>query len=517
MVEPLTIAQQRRYRQATLQAIVAGDLRVATDYVIRWKGYQTDACQLRMADFMQDRARVKILLAARGWTKSDLTQVCACRWLLNDPSTKILTGSATKDYAKKWLAGVKHVIEHCAPFQSLRQRRGQRQTHKWTKSEIDVGCCTPTGQASIEALGAESQWTGRHPDKIILDDIEIPKNSATVALREKLRERIEEVNFMLNPPVGGRPAPEVLIIGTYQSMHSVYRTLENWPGAVVYRVPALGPDGQSTFPGRYSTDHLLTVIKPGVSALMWELQMMLNADVGDLLGGLPLRVKDLVVTPCEDPRCRLELFLDPSGCTGNDEVGYAAAGVQDQDWVYVHEWGGLRGNLPDVCRELAEVVRDYNITRIHGESNMPGWNPFKQELRRHLHARRLRPAIADDPSTGSKHRRLTGTLNPMSQGHRIRVHPVCLDDPRTIEQIENLTWDSLPPESMGDDRLDVLQITCRILARRFRTPMVWQEASPELGGGVRAAGRGWSDDEARRGGWAGDFERAERSVLRAVR
>lgn len=517
MVRALTRAERRRWERAALRSIVAGDLRVATDYVIRWKGFRTDPVQLEMADFLQGAEPVKLLLAARGWTKSDLTQICAGRWLLNNPDEKILVGSATKEYAKKWLAGLKHLIEHAPAFESLRQRRGQRQTHKWTKSEIDVGCCTPTSQASVTVLGAESQWTGHHVGKVILDDFEIPKNSATLAAREKLRERLNELKLIINPPAADWPPPETLIIGTYQSMHSVYRALEKWVGARVYRVPAIGPDGETTFPGKFSTRYLLDHVKPDISLLMWELQMMLNPDVGDLLGGLPVRWKDLIAVEHDDPRCRLELFIDPSGCTGNDEVGYAAAGVQDHDFVYLHEWGGLRGEIGQVCGELADVVRDYQIERIWGESNMPGWEPFKQELRRALHARRLRAVIEDDPSSGNKHRRLTGTLNPMSQGHRIRCHPVCKDDPHNLEQVENLTWDSLPPESIGDDRLDVLQIACRILARRFRNPMVWQEAQPELGGAVRASGRGWSDEEAKRGGWAGDFERMERSVLQRSR
>src|SRR5690606_12617436 len=77
------------------------------------------------------------------------------------------------------------------------------------------------------------QLTGSRADVLIADDIEVPKNSITHTLRERLAELVKEFDAVLKP--GGR----VVYLGTPQVESSLYRrlpergyTIRVWPAEI---------------------------------------------------------------------------------------------------------------------------------------------------------------------------------------------------------------------------------------------------------------------------------------------
>ena len=71
---------------------------------------------------------------------------------------------------------------------------------------------------SVKSLGITSQLTGSRADIIIADDIEVPTNSATQAMRDKLSEQIKEFDAILKP----NDAAKILFLGSPQCEDSVY-------------------------------------------------------------------------------------------------------------------------------------------------------------------------------------------------------------------------------------------------------------------------------------------------------
>lgn len=82
-----------------------------------------------------------------------------------------------------------------------------------------MGPAIPDKSPSVKAVGISGQLTGSRGDIVISDDVEVPKNSETEAMREKLAEKTTEYAAILKP--GG----EIIYLGTPQSQESIYRDL----------------------------------------------------------------------------------------------------------------------------------------------------------------------------------------------------------------------------------------------------------------------------------------------------
>ena len=94
-------------------------------------------------------------------------------------------------------------------------KEGQR----WSKIAFDVAPAKASGSASVKSVGISGQITGSRADIIIADDIEVPNNSMTQMMREKLSEAVKEFDAVLKPD--GR----ILYLGTPQNEMSIYNTL----------------------------------------------------------------------------------------------------------------------------------------------------------------------------------------------------------------------------------------------------------------------------------------------------
>jgi len=178
--------------------------------------------QKDIARYLHGGPRKRFIAAFRGVGKTFLTGAYVVWRLWRDPDLKIMVVSANERFAAKVAAFVHTLINaedvqtgEPVPWAHLRARSGQKNS----TLEFDVGPAKPSKDPSVFAVGITGMMTGGRADIILADDIEAPTNSETEGQREKLEERTGEFAAILKP--GG----EVIYLGTYQTMQSIYRKL----------------------------------------------------------------------------------------------------------------------------------------------------------------------------------------------------------------------------------------------------------------------------------------------------
>ncbi len=252
--------------------------------------------------------------------KSFLTTVYVVWRLWRDPNTKILIVSANETLATENATLIKMIIESQAGealWGSLRTPLGARSS----TLAFDVGGCVPDKSPSVKVAGITGQITGSRSDILISDDVEVPKNSATEAQRDKLRELTKEYGAV------AKPGSEIIWLGTPQTQESMYKALPSqgytvriWPSRYpladklstyeghlapllvtdVERDPALGRTsgsplgGAPTDPARFHEQQLQTQ-ELILGAASFLLQMQLDTTLSDA-ERYPLKTRDLIVT-----------------------------------------------------------------------------------------------------------------------------------------------------------------------------------------------------------------------------
>jgi hypothetical protein len=174
--------------------------------------------QLDIARFLQGGPKRRFIQAFRGVGKTFLTAAYVVWRLWNNPDLKIMIVSANEAFATEIASFIKQIIDHEVGddlWAELRARTGQRQS----ALIFDVGPAKADKSPSVKAVGITGQLTGSRADLVISDDVEVPKNSETETMREKLVQKTAEYAAILKP--GG----EIIYLGTPQSEQSIYRAL----------------------------------------------------------------------------------------------------------------------------------------------------------------------------------------------------------------------------------------------------------------------------------------------------
>lgn len=195
---------------------------------------EPDRVQLDIARYLAGGPRRRFIQAFRGVGKTFITAAYVVWRLWKNPDLKVAIVSANETLATEIAGFIKQIIEHPAGeglWDELRARQGQRQS----ALAFDVGPAKPDKSPSVKAMSIVGQLTGSRADLILFDDVEVPKNSETETMREKLENKTKEGAALLKP--GG----EILYLGTPQSEQSIYRNL-----------PGKGYDVR-VWPARYPT------------------------------------------------------------------------------------------------------------------------------------------------------------------------------------------------------------------------------------------------------------------------
>jgi hypothetical protein len=174
--------------------------------------------QKDIARYLSTGPRRRFIQAFRGVGKTFITAAYVVWRLWKNPDLKVAIVSANETLAVEISGFIKQIIEAEAGddlWSELRPKPGQRNS----TLAFDVGAAKPDKSPSVKAMSIVGQLTGSRADLTISDDVEVPKNSETETMREKLNEKTKEYAAITKP--GG----EIVYLGTPQSEQSIYRQL----------------------------------------------------------------------------------------------------------------------------------------------------------------------------------------------------------------------------------------------------------------------------------------------------
>lgn len=474
------------------------------------------AVQYDIAHYLQHGPRRSVIEAFRGVGKSWITSAFVCWLLLNNPQLKILVVSASKERADAFSTFVKRLINEIPMLQHLKPQDGQRDS----VIAFDVGPATPDHSPSVKSVGITGQITGSRADILIADDVEVPNNSLTQMMRDKLSEAVKEFDAILKP--GGR----ILYLGTPQTEMSLYNQLPE-RGYEVRIWPALYPElaqvikyqgklapmvtkaleasadnaGQPTDPKRFDEADLLER-RASYGKAGFALQFQLDTSLSDA-DRYPLKVSDLIIQNLNPTMGHLKvawaaapevcindlpnvaltgdrfyrpmwksddmseytgavMSIDPSG-RGKDETGYAVVKALAGN-LFLTEAGGITGGYElETLEALAYAAKRNQVKYIIIEANF-GDGMFTQLLKPVL-ARIYNCTVEEVKHSTQKEARIIDTLEPVMSTHRLIVDQKVIqkdfDTAKDIKyslfyQLTRLTRDR--GSLIHDDRLDALAI-----------------------------------------------------------
>ena len=173
--------------------------------------------QYAIADYLQHGPKRLQIQAFRGVGKSWITGAFVLWTLFNDNEKKIMIISASKERADNMSIFLQKLIIE-TPW--LNHMRPSDDGSRWSRISFDIKC--PPHQApSVKSVGITGQMTGSRADLMVLDDIEVPSNSMTELMREKLLQLVTESESILTPKHDSR----ILFLGTPQTTFTIYRKL----------------------------------------------------------------------------------------------------------------------------------------------------------------------------------------------------------------------------------------------------------------------------------------------------
>lgn len=431
--------------------------------------------QYEIAEYMQNGPKRSIIEAFRGCGKSWICSAFAVHQLLLDPSKNILVVSASKTRSDDFSTFTLRLIHQLPILQHLIPTDKQR----FSKISFDVGPAPASHAPSVKSLGITSQLTGSRADLIIADDIEVPNNSATQTMRDKLSEQVKEFDSILKP----LDSSKVIFLGTPQCEDSIYNKLQEraynvriWPARHVTpevsqkrydgHVSALCVDSdgtkenRSTEPTRFSDIDLEErLVSYGRSG--FNMQFMLDTRLSDT-DRHPLKLNELLVMDvdakvapeslvwAQNPELTWDssvpnvgfagdryyrpfktlgdmipytgsvMSIDPAG-RGKDETGYAIVKMLNGN-LFVPDAGGLQGGYSeDVLKTLAIKAKQHEVNTIVVESNF-GDGMFVEIFKPIL--TKIHPCTIEEVRHSvQKEKRIIDTLEPVINAHRLIIDP----------------------------------------------------------------------------------------------
>ena len=449
---------------------------------------QPTPIQYEIADYMQHGPKRAVIQGFRGVGKSWICSAFVVHQLLLDPSKNILVVSASKTRADDFSTFTLRLI-HEAPFL---QHLAPGDKQRFSKISFDVGPAPASHAPSVKSLGITSQLTGSRADIIVADDVEVPNNSATQMMRDKLGEQVKEFDAIIKP----NKESKILFLGTPQCEDTLYRSLQErgydtkiWTAQYVTQSKnnltyndnisqlcvSTEKENKTTEPLRFS-DIDLADRKVSYGSAGFALQFMLDSKLSDV-EKYPLKINDLLVMSIDDevapekvvwandpslewdsavpnvgmtgdrfhrpfkvlgdhiPYTGSVLSIDPAG-RGKDETGFAVCKMLN-GFLYVPAAGGLQGGYSEeTLKYLCVLAKEHNVNTIIVESNF-GDGMFVELIKPIL--TKVHPCTIEEVRHSTqKERRIIDTLEPVMAGHKLIIDPeVIKNDFRTAQDYPN--------------------------------------------------------------------------------
>ena len=434
--------------------------------------------QYAIADYLQHGPKRLQIQAFRGVGKSWITGAFVLWTLFNDPEKKIMIISASKERADNMSIFLQKLIIETPWLSHLRPKSDDS---RWSRISFDVNC-SPHQAPSVKSVGITGQLTGSRADLMILDDIEVPGNSMTELMREKLLQLCTEAESILTPKDDSR----IMFLGTPQTTFTVYRKLAEraykpfvWPARYPRKVsqyegllaPQLVADIDNgaeawnvTDPDRFADDDLIER-EAAMGRSNFLLQFMLDTSLSDA-EKFPLKMADLIVTSvnptdapdsiiwCSDPKNVLKELptvglpgdyfyspmqlqgewhsyqeticsVDPSG-RGSDET--AAAFISHRNgFLYLHKMCAYRDGYSDnTLLDILKHCKRYNVTKLVIETNF-GDGIVAELFKKHLQQTKQGIDVEEVRANVRKEDRIIDSLEPVMNQHRLVVDKDVID------------------------------------------------------------------------------------------
>ena len=434
--------------------------------------------QYAIADYLQHGPKRLQIQAFRGVGKSWITGAFVLWTLFNDPEKKIMIISASKERADNMSIFLQKLIIE-TPW--LKHLQPKSDDSRWARISFDVNC-SPHQAPSVKSVGITGQLTGSRADLMILDDIEVPGNSMTELMREKLLQLCTEAESILTP----KPDSRIMYLGTPQTTFTIYRKLAErsykpfvWPARYPRKInqyegllaPQLVSDLDNdadiwdvTDPDRFNNEDLLER-EASMGRSNFMLQFMLDTTLSDA-EKFPLKCSDLVVTSvnpttapdavvwCSDPQNVIKdlptvglpgdyfyspmqlvgewtpytetiCSVDPSG-RGTDETT-AAFISQKNGFLYLHEMRAYRDGYSDnTLLDILRGCKKFNVTKLVIETNF-GDGMVQELFRKHLQQTKQAIDIEEVRANVRKEDRIIDALEPVLNQHRLIVDRKVID------------------------------------------------------------------------------------------
>jgi hypothetical protein len=433
--------------------------------------------QYAIADYLQNGPKRLQIQAFRGVGKSWITGAFVLWTLFNNAEKKIMIISASKERADNMSIFLQKLIIETPWLTHLRPKSDDA---RWSRISFDVNC-SPHQAPSVKSVGITGQLTGSRADLMILDDIEVPGNSMTELMREKLLQLCTEAESILTPKDDSR----IMFLGTPQTVFTVYRKLAErnyrpfvWPARYPRKASnyegLLAPQLQEDIDGgvepwdvtddRFDHEDLIER-EAAMGRSNFLLQFMLDTSLSDA-EKFPLKMADLIVTSvnptkcpesivwCSDPQNVIKdaptvglpgdyfyspmqlqgewlpyaetiCSVDPSG-RGSDETT-AAYISQRNGFLYLHEMRAYKDGYSDnTLLDILKGCRKYKASTLLIESNF-GDGIVGELFKKHIQNLTMNIGIEETRANVRKEDRIIDALEPILNQHRLVVDRSVID------------------------------------------------------------------------------------------
>jgi len=428
--------------------------------------------QYAIADYLQHGPKRLQIQAFRGVGKSWITGAFVLWTLFKDPEKKIMIISASKERADNMSIFLQKLIIETPWLSHLQPKSDDA---RWSRISFDV-LCSPHQAPSVKSVGITGQLTGSRADLMILDDVEVPGNSMTELMREKLIQLCTEAESILTPKDDSR----IMYLGTPQTTFTIYRKLAErsyrpfiWPSRYPRDItpyegliaPQLQEDidngaepWETTDPDRFDNEDLLER-EASMGRSNFMLQFMLDTSLSDA-EKFPLKCADLVVTSvnattapdnviwCSDRQNVIKdlptvglpgdyfyspmqlqgewteydetiCSVDPSG-RGTDETA-AAYISQKNGFLYLHEMRAYRDGYSDnTLLDILRGCKKYGASKLVVETNF-GDGIVSELFKKHIQQTKQFIDIEEVRANVRKEDRIIDALEPILNQHRLVV------------------------------------------------------------------------------------------------
>ena len=451
--------------------------------------------QFAIADYLQHGPKRLQIQAFRGVGKSWITGAFVLWTLFKDKEKKIMIISASKERADNMSIFLQKLIIETPWLKHLQPKSDEA---RWSRISFDVQC-SPHQAPSVKSVGITGQLTGSRADLMVLDDIEVPGNSMTELMREKLLQLCTEAESILTPKTDSR----ICYLGTPQTTFTVYRKLAErnyrpfvWPSRYPRKdklskyegllAPQIQEDLDNgveewdvTDPDRFANDDLIER-EAAMGRSNYLLQFQLDTSLSDS-EKFPLKMADLIVTSvnpksapdrivwCSDPQNVIKdlptvglpgdyfyspmqlqgewtdysetiCSVDPSG-RGTDETS-AAFISQKNGFLFLHEMRAYRDGYSDnTLLDILRGCRKYGVTKLVIETNF-GDGIVGELFKKHLQQTGLGIDIEEVRANVRKEDRIIDSLEPVLNQHRLVV------DKKVIEWDYHSNKDEAPEKRL---------------------------------------------------------------------